>query len=248
VYNYYWKIVAKNDCGETFGPEWIFTTESRPVQYTLTISAYTGGTTNPSSGTHTYDSATRVQVEAIPNINYKFSHWTGDVPSDHENDNPITITMDSDKSITANFTEISDEGEDQSGGLFGLKLPCFIATAAYGSPLHPHLDILRDFRDKYLLPSRLGRMLVYLYYEYSPFVADLIAKHKVLKVVVRINLLPFVAFSYSMLHFGPIITAVMLAFIFMLPIFLISFFQRKVRRVEARQPWPPDFEKDNRVN
>jgi hypothetical protein len=123
--------------------------------------------------------------------------------------------------------------DDDSSGENGL---CFIATAAYGSPIHPHLDILRDFRDTYVMPSKLGSKLVGLYYKYSPLVADLIARHKVLKIAVRINLLPLVLLSYSMLYFGPTITTVMLLFIFALPIFLISFFRRKLRRAKPKNP------------
>ncbi len=107
---------------------------------------------------------------------------------------------------------------------------CFIATAAYDSPLHPHVKILRDFRDTYLMPNKHGRVLVYFYYKYSPFIAEFIAKHKVLKFAVRINLLPLVAFSYSMVHFGPIITSVILVFIFMLPLFLISFLRKRITK------------------
>ena len=127
--------------------------------------------------------------------------------------------------------ESDEDGEDS-------KPPCFIATAAYGSPLHPHLDILRDFRDKYLMPSSSGRKFVSLYYKYSPFAANLIAKHKVLKIVVRIYLVPLVAFSFSMLHFGPIIIGIMFAFIFMLSIVLISLFYRKLRRFQKKLPVP----------
>ncbi len=120
---------------------------------------------------------------------------------------------------------------------------CFIATATYGSALHPHIDILRDFRDKYLILSKFGHKLVNLYYKYSPFIADLISKHKLLKVVVRVNLLSVVTFSYSMLHFGPIITVVLFVFIFILPIFLILFFRRRLRQVETKKPkaWLPRY-------
>ncbi|GAG53404.1 unnamed protein product, partial [marine sediment metagenome] len=72
-------------------------------QYTLTVAAGTGGTTDPSPGEHIFDTGTEVNITATPDTNYRFSGWTGDVPSGHENDNPITITMDSDKSVTANF-------------------------------------------------------------------------------------------------------------------------------------------------
>ncbi len=123
---------------------------------------------------------------------------------------------------------------DDDNGPFGKK--CFIATAAYGSPLHSYVRILRDFKDKYLMPSKLGRVLINFYYKYSRSVADLIVKHKVLKVAVRINLLPLIALSYSMLHFGPIMTAVMLVLIFIFPIFFILFCRRKLRRVLAKDP------------
>ena len=195
-------------------------------KYTLKISATTGGTTDPAPDTYEYYKNLEVQIEAIPNSGYELTGWSGDASG---TTNPIAITMDSDKSITANFSTIpsGDTGDGDGGGKKG---GCFIATAAYGSQLHPHLDILRDFRDRYLMPKKFGRMLVSFYYKYSPFVADLIANNKVLKVIVQINLLPFVVFSYSLLHFGSVITAIMLAFIFMFPIFLISFFRRKIRQ------------------
>jgi len=193
----------------------------------LIIAAGSGGTTDPSPGTYTYDEGTEVAIRAIPNSGYTFSGWSGDASG---TTNPITITMDSDKSITASFTAVSTgdgDGDGKKGG-------CFIATAAYDSPLHPHVKILRDFRDKYLMPDKLGRVLVNLYYKYSPFVADLIAKHKILKIAVRFSLLPVIAFSYSMVNIGPIITVVLPVFIFALPIFLISFFRRKLSQVEPK--------------
>ncbi len=186
------------------------------IQYTLTINTGKGGTTQPSQGSYDYDCGRLVEIKATPDSGYEFSGWSGNVPPGYENDNPLIITMNSDKSITANFKKLS----------FWESL-CFIATAAYDSPLHPHVKILRDFRDKYLMPTRFGHKLVELYYKYSPFVANLITKHKVLRITVQINLLPLVAFSYAMLHFGPTITAFMLAFVFALPIFFIWFYRRK---------------------
>jgi hypothetical protein len=86
------------------------------------------------------------------------------------------------------------------------------------------------------MPSKFGRLLVDFYYKYSPSMATLITKHKVLKVAVRLSLLPVIAFSYSMVNFGPIITVAMLIFIFALPIFLIAFFRKKFKRPEAKDP------------
>ena len=200
-----------------------------PGTHTLTLSATGGGTTEPEPGTYAYDGAEMVIIRAISDSGYSFVGWTGDASGTH---NSIPVTMDSDKSITANFTTIST----------GKKDGCFIATAAYGSSLHPHLDILRDFREKYLMPSQFGRKLVELYYRYSPIIANFLAKHKVLKVAVRINLLPVIAFSYSMVHLGPIATAVILAFIFVLPIFFIWFYPRRLRILELK------FEKGGKID
>ncbi|MFX0205459.1 MAG: SBBP repeat-containing protein [Candidatus Hodarchaeota archaeon] len=191
---------------------------SGPVTYSITITAGSGGTTVPSPGTYTYDEATEVTIRAIPNTGYTFSGWSGNASG---TTNPITITINYDKSINANFSRISTgDGETEKKG------GCFIATAAYNSPFHPHIDTLRDFRDKYLMPSKLGRKFVSLYYKYSPSLANFIAKHKILKLVIRISLLPLVAISYSMVHLGPIITGVMFFLILVLAIFLISFYRR----------------------
>jgi hypothetical protein len=198
------------------------------IEFSLTIETSTGGTTDPSPEVYFHLDGTEVQVEAIPDNGYRFTNWSGDASG---TSNPITITMNSDKSITANFTFTLTEGE--SGGKGGKK-GCFIATAAYDSPLHPYLGILRDFRDKYLMPSKLGRTLVCLYYKYCPYVANLIAKHKVLKNAIRISILPLVAFSYSMVHFGPIITGVILVSIFVLHVFLILFLRTKIIKISRK--------------
>jgi hypothetical protein len=63
---------------------------------------------------------------------------------------------------------------------------CFIATAAYGSAIESHVMLLRDFRDQYLLTNSLG----HTFNEYSPPMADFIARNDSLKAVVRWSLIP----------------------------------------------------------
>ena len=69
---------------------------------------------------------------------------------------------------------------------------CFIASAAYGTPLAMELDGLRAYRDSRLLTNSLGAMAVDAYYRVSPAIADLIADHTVLRSAVRTLLRPIV--------------------------------------------------------
>lgn len=69
---------------------------------------------------------------------------------------------------------------------------CFIATAAYGSPNVPEIEILREFRDAYLLSNPVGEAFVYAYYVYSPFIAKVIAKSRILKRVTILMIAPVV--------------------------------------------------------
>lgn len=69
---------------------------------------------------------------------------------------------------------------------------CFIATAAYGSPLHPRVAALRSFRDRYLLTNKPGRLFVELYYGVSPSLANFILCHKTLRTLSCAVLRPLV--------------------------------------------------------
>ena len=72
----------------------------KPPTYTLTVSISPSGagSTSPSGGE--YQSGRQVTLTAIPASGYTFDHWSGSASGTASS---ITITMDSDKSITANF-------------------------------------------------------------------------------------------------------------------------------------------------
>jgi hypothetical protein len=69
---------------------------------------------------------------------------------------------------------------------------CFIATAAFGSYLDPHVQALRDFRERHLLTNGPGRAFNRLYNQYSPPVSDFIRDHEILRTAIRVLLTPVV--------------------------------------------------------
>jgi len=82
-------------------------------------------------------------------------------------------------------TDSSKKSSGSSGGG-----GCFIATAAYGSDMDPHVKVFRNFRDHHLLTNPVGSALVALYYRFSPPLADIIREHDGLRMMSRLVLTP----------------------------------------------------------
>jgi hypothetical protein len=70
-----------------------------PVYYTLTTSAQNGTITLVPDKT-SFRMGESARLTGVPSAGYEFVRWTGDVDS---TTNPITIIMDKDKAVTANF-------------------------------------------------------------------------------------------------------------------------------------------------
>ena len=84
------------------------------AQYQLTLAVTAGvpsGTTNITGGTSGtfYDSGTVLNLTATspvadgPGKQWRFDNWTGDVPTPPNTSNPVAVTMDVARSITANY-------------------------------------------------------------------------------------------------------------------------------------------------
>lgn len=80
---------------------------------------------------------------------------------------------------------------------------CFIATAAFGSPMNEKVSILRAFRSQFLLKFSLGKYFVSKYYQYSPPMAEWLMEHPQYKPMVRTVLWPMIFLANSFLQMGP---------------------------------------------
>lgn len=110
--------------------------------YDLSLSSATGspasgqgGTTNPAPGSYTYINGNSAQITVLPNTNYRFSKWTGDidVPLAYEED--VAVTMDQNRSITANFyTKCGDVNGDLNITPSDSQLAFDIFLGRYANP------------------------------------------------------------------------------------------------------------------
>lgn len=97
--------VPASGAGTTTGP-FAITTPSTidwqwDTQYMLTSAAGPNGNVIASNGW--YASGSMAMLDATPNGGYHFAGWTGAVPAANTNDNPLWLTMDQARSVTANF-------------------------------------------------------------------------------------------------------------------------------------------------
>jgi uncharacterized repeat protein (TIGR01451 family) len=119
-----------------------------------------------------------------------------------QNRNAQTLTLNfSASSAETDFSTINNQlriafpvpdFRDCADDFSGATVTCFIATAAYGSPLEPHVVALRQFRDRYLQHTALGRAFIRYYYRYSPPLAAIIAERPALRSATRAVLTPLV--------------------------------------------------------
>jgi len=104
------------------------------------------------------------------------------------------------------FTTVSPRNNNNSGGA---SLPtaanpppeysgkqCFVTTAAYGDADHPVVEMLRQFRDRFLLPTDPGKALVQYYYEVGPSLAAAIEDKPIACLFVRLLLTPVAGFAF----------------------------------------------------
>ncbi len=101
--------------------------------FTLNVTA-TNGTVVKNPSQANYNSGSTVQLTATPNSGYTFTSWSGDATG---STNPLTVTMNANKNITANFTAVAAVGPANvnlgSAGNFTILTKAGISTTGITS-------------------------------------------------------------------------------------------------------------------
>lgn len=113
--------------------------------------------------------------------------------------------------VSTSSTAVQNQYMATPGEVIGLldKQKCFVATAAFGSPMNDHVVNLRKFRDQVLVNNSWGKNFVRFYYRNSTKWAHFIDQHEILKPIVRGLLWPFVVFAELSLVIGLLATSLM---------------------------------------
>ena len=87
----------------TSGKPKITTAIDPSIQYSLTVTPPDHGTIASNPDQAQFSSGSPVTLTATASEGYAFQSWSGNVPALDVNSNPVTITMDSDKTVSATF-------------------------------------------------------------------------------------------------------------------------------------------------
>lgn len=99
-------------------------TPPETTQVTLTVEVEGNGTVQPAEGSHSYDAGSVVTLTATPAFCSQFVGWQGDVESA---DNPLSIALDADQTVTAVFEQV--ENAPAASGITCLILAELIIVA-----------------------------------------------------------------------------------------------------------------------
>lgn len=144
-------------------------------------------------------STTSVAIESSNIVNGLRYYVRVAAVDEADNESPLSATAEVVPQETEDFWERYRSAGGTDPGDF-----CFVATAAFGTPMSSELGALRAFRDRYLMGSAGGRALVAAYYQWGRFAAAWIADKPALRALARVLLTPFIWLAHLGLALGPL--------------------------------------------
>ncbi|UCE06792.1 MAG: T9SS type A sorting domain-containing protein, partial [bacterium] len=136
----------------------VFTISQLGYTLTMAIDPTEGGSTEPAVGGHTYSEGTVVDINATPNEGYGFINWTGDAAD--RNSATTTVTMDNDKTVTANFALIPDRIIDLRASVQGDNILLEWSPSPNATSYQVYRDTSYDFvADKVTFTNRIAESI-----------------------------------------------------------------------------------------
>ncbi len=134
-------IPSDNDFNAAYGTISVADNEVPPTMYTLNVDVSGQGNTNPAPGASNYAEGSEVSILATPAEGWRFDGWSGDVTG---TSNPVSVTMDGSKNVTASFSEIPPNYDltvvSDGAGTVNINPP----GLTYESGTTVHLEALPD--------------------------------------------------------------------------------------------------------
>jgi uncharacterized repeat protein (TIGR02543 family) len=115
-----------------------------PASYTLTVNVVGGGTVTKIPDQATYLCNTSVLLVPAANAGFVFTGWSGDATGA---DDPLTIVMDANKTITATFTDVATAvaenllGEGKTMGIYPNPSKMGTTRVVYRAPATGNVEI-----------------------------------------------------------------------------------------------------------
>lgn len=113
--------------------------EEQIEEFELTVTASGQGSFTLDPALATYPDGTDVTLTATPETGWRFGQWSGDL---NTTDNPATLTMDSDKTVTAEFEQegsaevtITTQPGETTAGVAILPAPAVTLLDGFGDPV-----------------------------------------------------------------------------------------------------------------